>query len=371
MIIKIISRRLRKNLIRFSMTEDKGILIENVYHMLTYAFQELKMNNYAYIAGEKFDNIYNLFAEILYKGISYQLKQGLFRNYVEVYDKLTVLKGKIDINETLKDRSSRKRVVSCEFDEYYEDNIFNRILKITILQLIKNPSVKPEEKRQLKTILPFFDGVYLIEPKSIKWSTLQYQRNNQSYRMLMNICFFVLDEMLMTTETGEYKMAAFLDHHMDKLFEKFVLEYYRAKCKNLTVNADVINWIISCPEEGSLDILPKMNTDITIRNNRSKRTLIIDTKYYGKSLVSNNDKKILHSGHLYQLFSYVKNMDKKNSGLVSGMLLYAKTQEDITPNYGALFGNNRIRVRTLDLNQKFNIIEKQLQGFLETENDFL
>ena len=47
------------------MTEDKGILIRNIYYMLAYAFQELRQNNYAEIEGEAFDDIYDLFAEIL------------------------------------------------------------------------------------------------------------------------------------------------------------------------------------------------------------------------------------------------------------------------------------------------------------------
>ena len=52
------------------MTKDKNIFILNIYYMLTYAFRELKQNNYEEIAGEDFDNIQQLFAEILIKGIS-------------------------------------------------------------------------------------------------------------------------------------------------------------------------------------------------------------------------------------------------------------------------------------------------------------
>ena len=40
------------------MTIDKGIFIRNIYYMLTYAFQELKQNNYEEIAGEEFDEIH-------------------------------------------------------------------------------------------------------------------------------------------------------------------------------------------------------------------------------------------------------------------------------------------------------------------------
>ena len=44
------------------MTIDRTIPIKNIYYMLTYAFKELKHNNYEHIAGESFDNIYDLFA---------------------------------------------------------------------------------------------------------------------------------------------------------------------------------------------------------------------------------------------------------------------------------------------------------------------
>ena len=86
------------------MTEDKGILIRNVYYMLAYAFQELRQNNYAEIEGETFDDIYDLFAEILARGISYQLKQGLHREYVPKNESLQTVRGKIDINGTIANR---------------------------------------------------------------------------------------------------------------------------------------------------------------------------------------------------------------------------------------------------------------------------
>jgi len=49
-----------------------------------------------------------------------------------------------------------------------------------------------------------------------------------------------------------------------------------------------------------------------------------------------------------------------NRGNVSGILLYAKTQEETHPFLDAKFGNNRIMVKTLDLNQEFEIIREQL-----------
>ena len=55
------------------MTIDKNIPIKNIYYMLTYAFKELKHNNYEHIVGENFDNIYDLFAESIIYTCSHYL----------------------------------------------------------------------------------------------------------------------------------------------------------------------------------------------------------------------------------------------------------------------------------------------------------
>lgn len=74
---------------------DKGIPIKNVYYMLTYAFKELKHNNYEHITGEEFKDIHDLFAEILSLGIACLLKQGLHRQYIVQEDDLQTLRGKL------------------------------------------------------------------------------------------------------------------------------------------------------------------------------------------------------------------------------------------------------------------------------------
>ncbi|MCI7728994.1 MAG: hypothetical protein MSH47_04860 [Bacteroidales bacterium] len=118
------------------MTIDKSIQIRNIYYMLAYAFQQLKQNNYEDIAGEKFDEIHDLFAEILIRGISYQLKQGLHKEYIDVHESITTLRGKLDINGTVKNIMMRKQVLDCDYDILSENNLFNQILKTTVLFLI-------------------------------------------------------------------------------------------------------------------------------------------------------------------------------------------------------------------------------------------
>lgn len=338
------------------MTNDKGILIKNIYYMLTYAFRVLKQTNYEEIDSEEFDNIQDLFAAILAKGIGQQLKQGLHREYISKCENLSMLHGKIDINGTIENKLQRKQQLSCEYDELSENNIFNQILKTTALILMKQSSVSKEHRVALKKVILFFESIDTIDPTSIKWNLLKYQRNNQSYKMLLNICYFVIDGLLLSTEKGQYKVAAFLDdQHMHKLYEKFVLEYYKYHHSQLKVSASQVDWDT---DDNIIDFLPVMQTDITIKH--GDKVLIIDTKYYGRTMQVQFDKPTVHSNNLYQIFTYVKNFDVLKSGNVSGMLLYAKTEEDVTPDCDYMMSGNKISVKTLDLNTPFSDISAQL-----------
>ena len=110
-----------------------------------------------------------------------------------------------------------------------------------------------------------------------------------------------------------------------------------------------------------------MQTDIML--SQGEKTLIIDAKYYSHSTQIQYDKHTLHSGNLYQIFTYVKNKDAElakelanKPHEVSGMLLYAKTDEELYPENEYRMSGNRIEVRTLNLDGDFAMIKTQLDG---------
>ncbi|NLA82851.1 MAG: 5-methylcytosine-specific restriction endonuclease system specificity protein McrC, partial [Clostridiaceae bacterium] len=285
--------------------------------------------------------------------------------YIAQHQTLSVMRGKIDMPGIIRNRIKSDQKLACEFDELSENNQFNQIIKTTMYYLVKDGGVNNERKTALKKILVFLSGVSLLEPSSIQWSRLHYQRNNRNYEMLLNICYFVLDGILQTTEEGQYKMAAFSDEHMERLYEKFILEYYRQNHGCLSeVKAAQVKWNLSGEnDESMIRFLPVMQTDIMLRRNDT--VLIIDAKYYGNTLQKQYDKYSLHSNNLYQIFTYVKNLDKDGTGNVSGLLLYAKTNESITPDCSFNMGGNQIEAKTLDLNTDFSRIAAQLDAIKE------
>ena len=125
-------------------------------------------------------------------------------------------------------------------------------------------------------------------------------------------------------------MERFSDAHMNLLFQRFVMEYYKRKHPEYKAQAKQIKWDLCENESVSASMLPIMQTDVTLV--LGDRALIIDTKYYSQTVQENMGKISIHSPNLYQIHTYVTNEDKYHAGLVDGMLLYAKTSSDIQPN---------------------------------------
>ena len=232
-----------------------------------------------------------------------------------------------------------------------------------MLELLKSRKVSVVRKQGLKKELFYFTNVNEVDARSIPWGRLQISRNNRSYEMLMNICRFALEGMLQSTDAGEYRLPNFLDDNMAGLYERFVREYYKQHYgKRLEVSAAEVKWDISGDgKDGMIKFLPKMRTDITLRDRKNQqRVHIIDTKYYSRQMQYRFDKPTYHNQNIYQIFAYVKNEDVMGSGDVSGMLLYAKTDEDIDADGQTELGGNIFSVRTLNLNQSFSEIAEQL-----------
>ena len=346
------------------MIKDKSILIKNIYYMLSYAFTMLNQDGYENVATEDFDNLHNLFAAILAKGIGRQLKQGLYREYLDRTETLPVVRGKIDMPGTIQNRLARKHVLTCQYDELSENNLLNQILKTTVMLLLRYAQVNEEHKTDLKKVMLFFSNVDTIDPASIRWRSIRFQRNNNPYRMLISLCQLVLEGMLMTTDSGEHRLASFVDEQrMSRLYEKFILEYYARECPQVKATASPIPWAL---DDGVGTLLPVMQSDIMLT--QGNRVLIIDAKYYTHTMQTQYDVHTLHSNNLYQIFTYVKNKDmefRDRLHEVSGMLLYARTDELIQPDNTYHMSGNKVSVRTLDLSRDFSEISKTLNRIVE------
>lgn len=341
---------------------ESTILIRNIFHMLCYAFRILRQQNYMDILTEDFNHVEDMLAAILSRGIAMQLKKGLYRTYKENSEQTQALRGKLHPYETKRLQAMKIQKVECSYDELSEDNELNQIIRAVSMKLIGCSEVSVKYRKALRSEMLYFHSVSDVDLSTVQWGRLQYHRNNRSYEMLMNICRFAWQSLLPSSTTGMTKFSLFDEEGMPRLYEKFILEYYRQHFPMLKANDSPIRWDLPDNISQSAVVqLPGMHSDIMLRH--GGRTLIIDAKYYRHSMASYMGKQMLHSNNVYQIYTYVKNEDKQHTGNVAGMLLYAKTTEEVFPSLPAVpIGGNQISARTLDLNRGFQEIAASLDA---------
>ena len=351
--------------------------------MFAYAFQCLNAKGFNRVATERFSNAADLCAELLIRGINYQLKRGLGKEYISVVDSIPSLKGKIDVSESIKKLTFLNKQMVCSYDEFSENSYMNQIIKSTLHLLLKG-NISKSRIKEIRRLLVFFSDVDLIDLSSVNWR-FRYNRNNQTYRILISVCFLVSNGLLQTNENGNAKLLDYFDEQaMSKLYEKFILGYFKKEHPELKTNASFISWQL---DDGYDFMLPVMKSDISL--SAGNKTLIIDAKYYSNNTQSFHGSHTLHSGNMYQIFTYVKNKEAELNGTpcssqgmrtnhdevncvkagtpstVSGMLLYAKTDAAIQPDGVYQMSGNQISVQTLDLNCDFEDIRHQLDNIVK------
>jgi len=111
-----------------------------------------------------------------------------------------------------------------------------------------------------------------------------------------------------------------------------------------------------------------MLTDISLQSSREK--IVIDAKYYQNTLSHHFGTKHIHSSNLYQIYSYLSNLEKDSRNPLnqycSGMLLYPKVSEDIAAAFD--FGRHTVRVSTIDLNRDWKEISDTLLSLVNNNN---
>lgn len=337
------------------------IPIRNVYYMLAYAFQALRERGYRSLGAEKFDDAADLCAAILARGLTAQIRGGLSRDYVACAGELPCIRGKIDVSASLLRGSVARRRLVCEYDEFTEDTYLNRIIKSTCLKLMRL-GISCERRRELRRLLPYMGGVGTLDLSSVNWR-FRHSRTTHSSQMLAAVCRLAVCGLLQSQEGSGAKMTDFGEDNMSRLYEKFVLEYYKREFPALGARSSHIAWALD--EDSEDTFLPVMHSDITLTDDGG-RTLIIDAKYYSRSMQERFGRKTIHSGNLYQIFTYVKNAAARSRGSVSGVLLYARTDEEKTPCASYRISGSAISVRTLDLNCSFEDISGQLDEIART-----
>lgn len=342
-------------------SRSNEIPIQNIYYMLSYAYNNLKINADILRESVDFNNIYDLFGRILIEAINNLIRRGFYREYIIKTEDTLNIKGKINISHSIKRGTLLHKKLNCQYNEFSDNVLFNQIIKTTLNNLIRINNLDDNIKKNLKKLRPFFQDVNEIDLNRQIFKSLIWNKNNQYYSLPITICELIFIRNLPDdSEEGSIHFKDFIQSYkneMANLFENFIFNYYKKEFNQFKTHKPKIHWNLDNDylEEEGRSYLPNMRTDIVLET--EDKQLIIDTKFYKKILSSFHEKSMLHSPNLYQIYTYVNN--SVFGGEIMGMLLYASLGEDI--DYQFKIGGNLILIKTIDLNQSWDGINGRLK----------
>ena len=342
---------------------EETVSVRNIYHMLSYALDAHNIAFYDNIAFEEINGLYNLLVEILVQGTVIQRKRGLDHGYSLYREAIPTIWGRVHVGSTLRLRNQGSNMIDCSFDEYTTNTFLNQILKAALIKSLTLGEISSDNKRRIKGLLPFFDEVADIPTHCINWGGTRLNRNNASYRLLLNVCYMLINETGMTQYLGTLAAPGITVKNMPLLYQHFVLNYFKRHFPDLRVRGEIK---LSDGIERNSVLLPELHPDITLTG--EEKMLIIDTKYYGEILSDNRGKKSISSSNRNQILSYVLHSSEGFDGIVSGMLLYAKTdhESEQDTNFEWRELGHDFSCRTLDLNRSFEKIAASLNRIAES-----
>ena len=333
----------------------RKIPIQNIYYMLCYAWNRTEELENLNLKGIKGYNLYDLLSLALYNSVSKIIKRGIYKEYIPINEETYSLKGKIDFRESLKKNSFRNGRAYCEYDEFSDDIIHNQIIKATFYNILKCRGIDKSIKEKIMKLYHYFEHISSIKLNKSSFKQVKIHRNNRHYKLTIDICNMIYNDMIVDETSGNISFNYKEEEKLPYLFEEFVRNFYKIHLSNSHVCRENIKWDAIGYND---NFLPIMQTDITIK--RDNEIIIIDTKYYTKTLVNNMGQDKYHSTNLYQIFSYLKNAESKGRLYKhsKGVLLYPQVDKILNNIYE--IQGHILKICTVNLNDDWSNIHKRL-----------
>ena len=339
---------------------DRRIPIANIYYLLCYAWGHVDERDVVQLDElGGLEGVHDLLGKVLAEGTFRLIRRGIDRGYLEVREDLAGIRGKIAVGETAKRALRARGQVACEYEELSRDVLHNRILRSTLKSLLRLPDLHRKVRNEVRTAYVKLDGISVVPLSRQLFQQVHIDRSRRYYRFLLSVCRLVHEQLLVDEESGTAAFTEVDEERMEKLYEDFIIEFYRREQDRYRVNHSgrVIKWVDAGTSDHQRSMIPRMEADVILE--APDRRIIMDAKFYRKALDDRYGRK-LHSANLYQLLAYLRNREitKAPGAKHEGILLYPTVDARVAVDI-CLEGFT-IRARSIDLAQDWHDIHDNM-----------
>ena len=376
--------------------------VRNLYHMLLYVWgkYDKDLADSARVVGSEgeISSLPNLFAHVLAEAVSQQLRRGLYRDYQPKEEVGPRIRGQLQVGPSVGRMLFRQGLAQCVFDEFSPDTLHNRIIKTTLLRLLREGGLDADIALRVRMLLPRLHEVSELDLRARHFSEVRLHRNNREYSLLLDICRFVFEEA-MPTPHGDQAMTfrAFAGDwfkRKGKLFQVFVSRFYELRGGSPWSVRDKKTHFThplaaKDSKSGDEQFLQQLETDVMLQH-VSGRKIIVECKFYGQPFVAKSNQwrekeegepegaikagnksevRKLSNEHLLQLGAYMDGLTREEGAKgVEGLLLYVQPDDQpLSTDFvreGVAGAKQSLRVRCLDLTKPWDQVEADLLSYL-------
>lgn len=344
------------------------IPLRNIWILFLYAADLVQLQGRFEREVEDAQDIPDLLGRLMAQVVEDRLRRNLSRGYRPCLAVLPRVRGRIDMLATEAGQLMDRGQIACRFEEHVMDTPRNRLVRAALERLSARISV-PETAHRCRSLAADFSrmAVSAKRPSRAELATDQIGRNEISDRMMVALAQMVFDVTIPTETHGAALQPGdeTTEHLIRRLFERAVGNALRFELEPQgwhVAQGRRIAWPVSEATPGLPMILPGMQTDIELFYPKTERFIVIDTKFNRILTGSNYRDEILRSGHLYQMYAYLRTQERKEhpfSFTSEGLLLHPQVAGSVDETM--IIQGHSVSFRTIDLTSPSREFAAQLR----------
>ena len=200
----------------------REIPIKNIYYMALYAWDKIDNKDILNDKSlEKLENSNEVIIELFLNEVSKLAKKGLYGEYNENVYNTKYIRGKIQIQESIK---LIKPNLICQYDEFSKNNVLNQIIKTTLIRVSRLRNINFNLKRKANSLLLEFNEIQEVLFSKDLLNNIYYNQLNKDYRFAIDLAVFIYNNSIPAEKYGSYKFIEIFkdEEKMSTIFESFI-----------------------------------------------------------------------------------------------------------------------------------------------------
>jgi 5-methylcytosine-specific restriction enzyme subunit McrC len=269
--------------------ESKNILIKMLKTLRKSPFKNFNMAN---LKSSKMP-LLEIFITMFLEELTRLIQRGIKSDYITQEENLKFLKGKLKINEQIKQNYIHKERFFVAYDEFSSDRVENRLIKTT-LEFLYKKSKSNRNQQRIREFLFVFDEIGISHHIKTDFLKVKINRQMKEYEQVLLWCkTFLLENSFSPYKGNDVAFALLFD--MNLLFESYVFDYLKRNDNFQSIAAqDKTHHLAYENKVGKFRLRP----DIVINGG----AIIADTKW--KILSEEKAYSGVDQSDMYQLYAY-------------------------------------------------------------------